>query len=147
MSTSTPSPSPHRDERLQAWRGQAKTLGPVLAAALSRGLMAEIAAGWSAPSPSSPGEAPAQVSGDLAASIRAHQTGEAAYQVGTALAYGGALEIGTARAAARPWLRPALERVRAQARQLAQAALEQIAQNIPAEENQGQKEQEAPNAG
>jgi hypothetical protein len=114
------------NKKLKTWQAQSKTLGPVLAAALSRGLMSEIAAGWSAPSPSSPGEAPAIASGDLAASIQARQTREAAYQVGTALAYGGALEIGTATTAARPWLRPALERVRAQARQLAQAAIEKM---------------------
>lgn len=61
---------------------------------------------------SAPGDAPAVDSGDLRRSIGVQKIGEGRYRVGTNLKHGLFLEFGTRRMAARPWLRPAAEKVR-----------------------------------
>ena len=83
-----------------------------IAAALTVEIEAEIRQGWSAESPSAAGDPPAQVTGELAASVETQQNGMNNSRIGTSLEYGPMLEFGTAEMAARPWLRPAVERVR-----------------------------------
>ena len=90
---------------------------------LAERLRATIAANWSSGSPSGAGEPPAVVSGGLASSIRTEAGESGEVRVGTDLAYGRALEYGTSRMAARPWLRPAVEGVRAEVAGLVREAL------------------------
>jgi hypothetical protein len=79
---------------------------------IAEAVYGEIQAGWSAQSPSEPDEAPAAVSGELAGSITVEPTAGGEVRVGSAVAHGQLLEFGTEVMAARPWLRPAVERVR-----------------------------------
>lgn len=61
---------------------------------------------------SAPGDAPAVDSGDLRRSIGVKKIGDGHYRVGTNLKHGLHLEFGTRKMAARPWARPATEKVR-----------------------------------
>ena len=61
---------------------------------------------------SAPGEPPAVQSQRLVGSIVAEKLGLAKYRAGTNVDYGFWLELGTRRIRPRPWLRPALMRVR-----------------------------------
>ncbi len=94
-------------------------LADELALQLADAVAAEIQAGWSAQSPSAPEEAPAVVSGHLAGSITIESPAGGTARVGSNAAYAPLLEFGTEDLAARPWLRPAMERVRGQILQLA----------------------------
>jgi hypothetical protein len=85
-----------------------------IAEQLAERVIAHIAANWSAVSPSAAGEPPAAVSGALGGSISTEAGPSGGVRVGTNLAYGRALEFGTSRMVARPWLRPAVEGVRAE---------------------------------
>ena len=89
-----------------------------IAAALMTEVEAEIKQGWSSESPSAAGDAPARVTGELAGSIETQQSGMNGHRIGTSLAYGRMLEFGTGTMAARPWLRPAVERVRGRLREI-----------------------------
>lgn len=62
---------------------------------------------------SAPADAPAVDTGHLRNSIGVQKIGEGAYRVGTDVKYALYLEFGTRRMAARPFMRPALEAVRA----------------------------------
>lgn len=64
---------------------------------------------WSPSSPSSPGQPPAVVTGDLDKSMTARADG-ADWIVKYGMIYGTFLEFGTPRMAARPFMRPAAER-------------------------------------
>jgi len=59
---------------------------------------------------SAPGEAPARRTGDLNSSIQVEFISKCHRRVGTNKEYARALELGTKRMAARPYLRPALDR-------------------------------------
>lgn len=72
---------------------------------------------------SSPGQAPASDTGRLANSITFDQMGDLTASVGSALAYATYLEYGTSRMAARPFFRPAVERMRPKFQQRLEAAL------------------------
>lgn len=61
---------------------------------------------------SAPGNAPAVDSGRLRQSIGVQQVAEGHYRVGTNVEYAPYLEYGTRRMAARPFLRPAFEKVK-----------------------------------
>lgn len=61
---------------------------------------------------SAPGEAPANDRGFLAGSLRAAPAGRLSWRVSTDKRYGAALELGTERIAPRPFLAPALLRVK-----------------------------------
>lgn len=61
---------------------------------------------------SAPGQPPATDTGRLANSIEFDKRGDLAATVGSALAYSVHLEYGTSRMAARPFFRPAVERIR-----------------------------------
>ena len=63
---------------------------------------------------SAPGEAPASDTGRLAGSIDAVKLTPLTWEVGTLLKYGEWLEYGTQKIAERPWLRPAVDRGRAE---------------------------------
>lgn len=63
--------------------------------------------------PSAPGEAPNNFSGDLAGNIEVLQPAPDHVQVISQMPYSEALERGTSRMAARPFMEPALERERA----------------------------------
>lgn len=71
---------------------------------------------------SKPGDAPNSDSGHLVRNIHVDGDGKD-IKVGTPLDYGRDLETGTARMAARPWLRPALEKRREQIKNLFRAAV------------------------
>jgi hypothetical protein len=107
-------------EKLEALIEGAAALEASLSRQLAQAIAEEIGQGWSLQSPSLEGESPAVVTGNLANSIRLEPTSSGSYRVGTSLAYGRGLEFGTRRAGARPWLRPAVERVRQGVRQLVQ---------------------------
>ena len=83
-----------------------------LALAIGEAVINEVSTGWSAESPSSPGEAPAIITGELAGSIQFTALGSGRAQVGSSADHAAPLEFGTSEIAARPWLRPAVERVR-----------------------------------
>jgi HK97 gp10 family phage protein len=63
-------------------------------------------------SPSPPGQPPAIVSGNLAGSIQVIPTGELSADVVVGAEYGPDLEYGTFKMPARPFVRPAVEKVR-----------------------------------
>ena len=65
---------------------------------------------------SAPGDAPAVDTGRLRQSIGVQRVGEGHYRVGTNVQYAPLLEFGTRRMAARPFIRPSLEKVRARVR-------------------------------
>lgn len=90
---------------------------------IAEAVYAEIQAGWSAQSPSEPDEAPAVVSGELAGSITIEPAAGGEIRVGAAAAHGQILEFGTEVMAARPWLRPAVERVRGRISDIVRSAL------------------------
>lgn len=65
---------------------------------------------------SAPGEAPAIRTGNLRSSIMTEYVGKLHQRVGTNVEYAKKLELGTKRIGARPFLRPALEKVAAKYR-------------------------------
>lgn len=67
---------------------------------------------------SAPGESPARQTGHLVGSITHKRIGKMREKLGTSIPYGLYLELSTKKMAARPWLRPALSRARANFRQL-----------------------------
>jgi hypothetical protein len=67
---------------------------------------------------SAPGESPARQTGLLVRSIVHKRSGKMREKLGTGIKYGLYLELSTKKMAARPWLRPALSRARANFRQL-----------------------------
>lgn len=93
-------------------------LADEIALQLADAVAAEIQAGWSAQSPSAPEEAPAVVSGYLAGSITIESPAGGTARIGSNATYAPLLEYGAGELAARPWLRPAVERVRGQLIQL-----------------------------
>lgn len=62
-------------------------------------------------SPSSPGEPPGVVSGQLKNSVQARKIRDRYWIVAVGAAHGAFMEHGTARIAARPFMRPAAERI------------------------------------
>lgn len=74
-------------------------------------LKADIKTHWSATSPSSPGQPPAVVLGNLTNSIMARPYRRMVWRVDVDAEYGYPLEFGTARMAARPFVRPAVWRL------------------------------------
>lgn len=70
------------------------------------------------------GDAPNTDTGRLVGSIHVDSDGKGV-EVGTPLKYGKYLETGTARMAARPWLQPALEKRRAQIKNLFRAVVKE----------------------
>lgn len=98
--------------KLDELQSQIELLEGAITQALADRMMSRIAAGWSAQGPSSAGEAPAMISGDLAASVKITDAGDSLKQVGSDLGYGRFLEFGTSEMAARPWLRPGVEQLR-----------------------------------
>lgn len=72
---------------------------------------------------SSPGEAPNNDTGFLAANIEATRTGELSSQVESKAEYGAALEYGTSKMAARPYMAPALQRKRKRILELTHGAV------------------------
>ncbi len=72
---------------------------------------------WSGSSPSSPGASPAVVTGDLDSSINSQKTQgglRPTYQVGASSGHAGYLEYGTRKMAKRPFIYPAMKRMRNQ---------------------------------
>ena len=67
---------------------------------------------------SAPGESPARQTRLLVGSIVHKRSGKLREKLGTNIKYGLPLELGTKKMAARPWLRPALSRAKANFRQL-----------------------------
>ncbi|EYB67412.1 hypothetical protein DEIPH_ctg041orf0008 [Deinococcus phoenicis] len=61
---------------------------------------------------SAPGDPPAVDSGDLRNSIGVQKIKDGHYRVGTNKKHGVYMEFGTRKVAARPWLRPSLEKLR-----------------------------------
>lgn len=61
---------------------------------------------------SAPGDSPAVDSGRLRASIGVQKRGEGHYRVGTNVEYAPLLEFGTRKMAPRPFMRPAVEKVK-----------------------------------
>lgn len=74
---------------------------------------------------SAPGEAPATDTGRLAGSIDAVKLTRLNWEVGTLLKYGRYLEFGTQKIAERPWLRPAIQRGKAEFFRRLRAAITQ----------------------
>lgn len=62
---------------------------------------------------SAPGDSPAVDTGRLRQSIGVQKVAQGHYRVGTNVQYAPLLEFGTRKMAARPFMRPALEKVRA----------------------------------
>lgn len=71
-----------------------------------------------------PGEAPNNDTGHLAGNIEATRTGELSSQVESKADYGAALERGTSKMAARPYMAPALQRKRKRILELTHGAVE-----------------------
>lgn len=69
------------------------------------------------PEPSAPGEPPHKQTGHLRRSV-ANEIEGSVGRVGTNLKYGRWLELGTARMAARPWLRRALNEVKSEVKRV-----------------------------
>ena len=105
-------------EKLDEIQQKLPTLAAEIAQHIAEAVMTEIDAGWSANAPSEPGEAPAVVSGHLANSITIEQIGNSEVRVGSNASYAPFLEFGTTEIEMRPWLRPAVERVRGQLSQI-----------------------------
>lgn len=105
-------------QKLDEIQQKLPTLAAEIAQRVAEAVMAEIDSGWSANTPSEPGEAPAIVSGNLAGSITIEQRGNAEVRVGSTASYAPFLEFGTSEIEMRPWLRPAVERVRGQLSQI-----------------------------
>lgn len=72
----------------------------------------DIRANWSGSSPSSPGAAPAVVSGALDASLTVEKISVSIWSVSVGAEHGVFLEHGTSKMAPRPFLKPAAERQR-----------------------------------
>jgi HK97 gp10 family phage protein len=98
-------------------------LADEIALQIADAVAAEIQAGWSAQSPSAPEEAPAVVLGTLAGSITLESPADGTARIGSDAAYAPLLEFGTVEMAARPWMRPAVERVRGQLLQIVRRAV------------------------
>lgn len=107
---------------LDAWITRLETLASELETILAETAVTDIAAHWSVNSPASPDNPPAIVTGNLAASVQVIE-GKSGLMVGSSLEYAAALEYGTADMPPRPWLRPAIERIRAQLLELAQQTI------------------------
>lgn len=65
---------------------------------------------------SAPGDAPAVDSGDLRNSIGVQKMKDGHYRVGTNKKHGLYMEFGTRKVAARPWMRPTVEKLRSKNR-------------------------------
>lgn len=75
----------------------------------------DIRGSWSGSSPSSPGSAPAVVTGELDASIRAEKVSggnNPTYSIEASAGHAGYLEKGTRHMAKRPYIYPAMRRMR-----------------------------------
>lgn len=81
---------------------------------MARELEVEIDEGWSISSPAPEGEAPGVDTGALSNSIHAAKISDGVWAVRDGVEYGIYHEIGTVNIAARPWMVPAVERVRGQ---------------------------------
>lgn len=73
---------------------------------------AHIQTHWSPDSPSSPGDPPAVVTGELKNSIRLIKVGKGHWRVVVLAEHGLHLEFGTSKMAARPFVSPAVEAIR-----------------------------------
>lgn len=74
-------------------------------------LQADVQTHFSAQSPSSPGEPPAVVTGNLRASMTVARIRQALWEMRVGAEYGVYLEFGTPRMSARPFVRPAVWRL------------------------------------
>ena len=77
--------------------------------------------------PSLPGEAPNNFTGHLANNIEAKRTGLTEAEVSSNAEYSAALEFGTSRMAARPFMQPAADKNRGKATALVMAAVKRVA--------------------
>lgn len=84
---------------------------------------------WSASSPSSPGNPPAVVTGELKNSIRVVRMSARHYRVVVLAEHGLYLEFGTSRMAPRPFLTPAVEAVKPRMAGWAKEAVLQVIDN------------------
>lgn len=73
--------------------------------------------------PSKPGEPPMNDTGNLASKIETHQISDFEVQVSSNAEYSAALELGTSKMAARPFMRPAAKLVEPKAKELVARAL------------------------
>ena len=93
---------------LSAVADELEKLGETVATAARNGMRKQ-------PMPSAPGEPPRIDTGELVDSIKAELRQDrngVTVRVGTNVAHGLHLELGTSKMAARPWLRPALRRLK-----------------------------------
>lgn len=74
-------------------------------------LQADVQTHWSQQSPSSPGDPPAVVTGNLRASLTVARIRQALWEMRVGAEYSSYLEYGTPKMAARPFLRPAVWRL------------------------------------
>lgn len=81
---------------------------------------------FSRKSPSSPGRPPAVDTGNLKNSIVARPAGRGKAEVSIGAEYAIYLEYGTTRMAARPFLRPAVERISEKAKEIVKATLFEV---------------------
>ena len=79
--------------------------------------------------PSKPGEPPNQDTGVLAGNIEATRAGRLKALVTSSADYAAALEFGTSRMAARPYMRPARDKKKAEVRDLVSKALKVAVRN------------------
>gem|GEM_PF-6044501 len=113
-----------KTDHIEEWLAKIPSLEVALQQVLAAQLMAEIQAAWSSESPSAAGSPPAIDTGALAASLQQNDD-----RVGSPLGYAAQLEYGTSRMAARPWLRPAVERVRPRLAELIAQVIQQGGSN------------------
>lgn len=110
-------------EKLESLQEKLPLIADEIAQHIADTVAADIQTNWSANPPSDLNEAPAVVSGTLASSITVEMVAPAEMRVGSSAPYAAYLEFGTSDMAARPFLRPAVERVRGEIAQLAREVL------------------------
>lgn len=110
-------------EKLESLQEKLPVIADEIAQRIADTVAADIQANWSANPPSDPNDTPAVVSGTLASSITVEMVAPAEMRVGSSAPYAAYLEFGTSEMAARPFLRPAVERVRGEIAQLAREVL------------------------
>jgi hypothetical protein len=100
--------------KLTELRARLSTLPDAIVESAAHGLRADIQVNWSATAPSAPGSSPAIRSGALSASVMAVPMGGGHWQVlagGSAAPYAALLEYGSSTLVARPFMRPAVDRL------------------------------------
>lgn len=126
---------------LEALQATIPAMQQALARHIAQHLIDQIAARWSAQSPAPPGDPPAIDTGALADSITLQVGEDGALMVGSSLDYAARLEFGGQTLAARPWLRPALDRVRGEVAILAAERFGTWAGAAPAQTVHGSDEE------